>query len=110
VALARLAHVLHRAGHEQVVRPACAGCGAVTTALVPGPAGRVCAGCVPRREPKVCARCGQLGRINARRPEGGICHRCYRTDPEATHPCSRCGARRLAAGRVDGQPVCELCW
>lgn len=65
----------------------------------------------PSRTPKVCARCGRPGRINARRPEGGICHRCYRHDPQVVKECTNCGRVRIPAARTaDGQPLCERCW
>ncbi len=52
-----------------------------------------------------------MGLIAARRPEGGICFRCYRVDPQVTQPCAKCGQPRIpAVRRDDGQPVCERCW
>jgi hypothetical protein len=109
LAWARLARVLGDAGHA-VTLPGCASCGAVTSGLLPSPAGRVCARCAPRREPKACARC-RLATIMARRPEGGICNRCYRADPAVAAECTQCGRLRVPAGRgPDGRPVCDRCW
>lgn len=65
----------------------------------------------PSRTSKVCARCGRPGRISARRPEGGICHRCYRHDPQVVKECANCGRVRIPAARTaDGWPLCERCW
>jgi hypothetical protein len=106
----RLAHALEAAG-QPVPLPVCASCGVVTVKLRPSPAGRVCARCAPRREPKVCARCGQVGQIQARRPEGGICRRCYQVDPDVVADCIKCGRRRAPVARTnDGDPICHGCW
>jgi len=110
LALVRLAHVLHGAGYK-VHLPACVNCGVVAANLLLGPRGRVCVRCMPRRKPGLCARCGQIGEITAHRAEGGICQRCYRTDPQALKVCGRCGHTRPPAGRLDdGTPICRSCW
>jgi hypothetical protein len=110
LALIRLAHVLNDAGYAVLV-PACVSCGVVTVDLLLGPHGRVCVRCMPRREPRVCARCGRVGEITTHRAEGGICRRCYSVDPQALRVCGRCGRARLTAGRLDdGTPACYTCW
>lgn len=110
LAWVRLAHLLHAAGYP-VVLPLCAGCGTPTTNLRPGPKGRVCPRCVPRREPKTCARCGRTALIMARRAEGGICNRCYRQDPAVLASCAQCTRLRPPAGRDEqDRPVCAQCW
>jgi hypothetical protein len=78
LALVRLGHVLIEAGYQTVAAPACAGCGKITTDLRRKTAsGRVCGACAARGSTGTCARCGRARRINARRPEGGICSACY---------------------------------
>lgn len=110
LAWVRLAHLLHTGGYP-VVLPVCVGCGTPTTNLRPGPQGRVCPRCAPRRAPKTCARCGRTALIMARRAEGGICNRCYRQDPAVLVSCGRCTRLRPPAGRDDqGRPVCAQCW
>jgi hypothetical protein len=47
----------------------------------------------------------------ARRPDGGICHRCYRRDPEVVEECRGCGRVRNPAVRLpDGGVLCIGCW
>ncbi|MBV8347469.1 MAG: hypothetical protein JOZ49_08035 [Mycolicibacterium sp.] len=110
--LVRLAHVLHGAGHEQVVRPGCSGCGKVIDLPRIGPAGRVCQMCTVRASLSNCARCGRSDtRIAARRAEGGICFSCYRTDPEVVEECGQCRRLRMPVTRLDdGTPLCARCW
>lgn len=49
--------------------------------------------------------------IVARRPEGGICNRCYRVDPEVVEECGECGKLRCPAVRLpDGGSLCRACW
>ena len=77
LALVRLAHALIEAGYQTVAAPACAGCGKITIDLRRKTAsGRVCGTCAARGSTRTCARCGRARRINARRPEGGICSAC----------------------------------
>lgn len=110
ISLHRLAKLLLTSGFE-VTLPVCAGCGADQERMTLHNQRRLCTKCRPRRDPKRCARCGQMGRIAARRPEGGICFRCYRVDPQVTQPCAECGQSRMPVARRDnGQPVCERCW
>ncbi|HUY52106.1 MAG TPA: hypothetical protein VMV92_41460 [Streptosporangiaceae bacterium] len=111
--LLRLAQVLHEAGH-QVVRPGCAACGTIRTGLrqLRGE-GRICGACDRRsRKNGTCGRCAATGvNIVARRPEGGICNRCYRSDPAVVEECAECGARRCPAVRLpDGRALCQSCW
>ena len=110
--LVRLAHVLHGAGHEQVVRPGCSGCGKVIDLPRIGPAGRVCQMCAVRANLSNCARCGRSDtRIAARRAEGGICFSCYRTDPEVVEECGQCRRLRMPVTRLDDRtPLCARCW
>ena len=94
--LLRLARVLHEAGH-QVIRPGCAHCGKVTADLRQlREEGRIAAGCDSRsRKNGTCSRCGAAGvLIIARRPDGGICGRCYRRDPGVAEECAECGRLR----------------
>lgn len=110
----RLARALREAGHDGVVVPGCSECGR-TGVVLPrlGPAGRVCQACNARSaaNKRPCARCGRLGRIVARRDEGGICPSCYRVDPQVVQPCSGCGQTRMpVTRRPDGKPLCERCW
>ncbi len=110
--LLRVTHVLHDAGHP-VIRPACASCGTVRTVLRrPTPQGRICATCDARSRLATCARCGRPEtRIAARRAEGGICHPCYRTDPQVVEECSECGRLCSPAVRLpDGGSLCRGCW
>ncbi|MFI5664836.1 hypothetical protein [Streptomyces sp. NPDC051684] len=111
LALFRLARVLHASGHPVDV-PGCTGCGALPERLFLDDEGRrVCASCKPPRQPRVCARCGRLGVIAARRPEGGICHPCYSRDPQVVTSCGRCGRLRApAVRREDGTALCQRCW
>lgn len=109
-ALIRLVHSLREAGHLQVALPSCTVCGLTTPRLSPSPRGNVCQRCRPRPEPRTCARCGQLGTISAKRPEGYICSRCYRLDPLVIETCGKCGRDRSPATRLeDGTPLCNNC-
>ena len=111
LALVRLAHSLIEAGYQAVAAPACAGCGKITTDLRRKTAsGRVCGACAARVSTGTCARCGRARRINARRPEGGICSACYDKDQQVVTECSGCGRRRRAATRMpDGSARCQFC-
>lgn len=111
LALVRLAHVLIEAGYPAVAAPACTGCSKVTADLRRKTAsGRVCGTCAARGSTRTCARCGRVGRINARRPEGGICSACYDKDEQVVAECGGCGRRRRAAARMpDGSARCQFC-
>ena len=111
LALVRLAHALIEAGYQTVVAPACGGCGKITTGLRRKTAsGRVCGACAARGSTGTCARCGRVRRINARRPEGGICSACYDKDEQVVTECGGCGRRRRAAARMpDGTARCQFC-
>jgi hypothetical protein len=100
LALVRLAHALIEAGYQAVAAPACAGCGKITIDLRRKTAsGRVCGACAARGSTGTCARCGQVRRINARRPEGGICS-AFDKDEHVVTECGGCGRRRRAAVRM----------
>jgi hypothetical protein len=111
LALVRLAHALIGAGYQTVAAPACARCGKATIDLRrKTTSGRVCGACAARGNAAACARCGQSKRINARRPEGGICSACYAKDEQVIEDCSGCGRRRRPAARMpDGSARCQLC-
>lgn len=111
LALVRLAHALIEAGYQAVAAPACAGCGKITTDLRRATAsGRVCGTCAAGGSTGTCARCGRARRINARRPEGGICSACYDKDEQVVTECGGCGRRRRAAARMpDGSARCQFC-
>jgi hypothetical protein len=111
-AVVRLAHVLHDAGHASIVPPGCAVCGKVTVDLQRcGPTGRLCRACGVRSDARRCGRCGRTGHIVARRPEGGICERCYAKDPLVIEACGRSGRLRKPAQRLeDGTALCQHCW
>jgi ribosomal protein L40E len=111
--LLRLAHALDEAGHP-VIRPGCAYCGRIAADLRQlREEGRICSTCDSRsRKDGTCGRCGAAGvQIVARRPDGGICHRCYRRDPEVVEECRKCGQVRNPAVRLpDGGALCHECW
>ena len=111
LALVRLAHTLIEAGYQQVAAPACAGCGKITTGLrCKTASGRVCGTCAARGSTGTCARCGRVRRINAQRPEGGICSACYDKDEQVVTKCGGCGRTRRAAARMpDGTARCQFC-
>jgi ribosomal protein L40E len=110
VAFVRLAHVLLEDGHA-VSPPVCAVCGRAESYLRAAAGGRLCSRCNSRRSRIRCARCGQDGRVAARRPEGVICYRCYSNDPLVTEKCTRCGHQRLPVKRLpDGGPLCRNCY
>jgi hypothetical protein len=109
-ALVRLAQVLLKAGHA-VSLPVCAACGRAESFLRATSGGRRCSRCNSRRSRIRCARCGQDGRVAARRPEGVICYRCYSNDPLVVEECAGCGHQRLAVKRLaDGGPLCRNCY
>lgn len=57
-----------------------------------------------------CVRCGRVAERAARTPDGGICRRCYRTDPARMEQCSACGRVRIPSKRAaDGKPLCNSC-
>jgi hypothetical protein len=111
LALVRLAHALIEAGYQTVAAPACAKCGKATIDLRrKTTSGRVCGACAARGSAGTCARCGKSKRINARRPEGGICSACYAKDEQVIEDCSGCGRRRRPAARMpDGRARCQFC-
>jgi hypothetical protein len=111
-AMLRLAAVLHQAGHP-VVRPGCAYCGVIRVDLRQLRAGgRVCSSCDSRSRLAACARCHRGGQQTAaRRPEGPICHACYRKDPATFEECAGCGQLRHPVARQDdGRGLCLKCW
>lgn len=56
---------------------------------------------------KTCSRCGALGEMEKRTPEGPICYRCA---PGTVLPCHSCGTTsRIAAYRLGG-PQCRACF
>jgi hypothetical protein len=94
----------------QAISPSEASAFATSTSTWP-PAGRSCRRCYINMNKKPCARCGQARKIVARRNEGGICHVCYRTDPQVVEECAGCGrVKRPAVRRPDGTALCESCW
>ncbi|WP_446221527.1 XRE family transcriptional regulator [Nocardia sp. IBHARD005] len=97
---------------EAITLLGCARCGRTDLALDRlAPEGRCCAWCVGRTELRRCARCHTDGHPGARRPEGVICRRCYRKDPEFLAECGRCGRVRAPASRVDdGTARCQTCY
>lgn len=113
VMLVRLAHALQGQGRRDVALPTCAGCGQPKPRLasVDSTGGRLCERCAQARVAKrSCARCGRLQRIEARRPEGGICGRCAQADPTKHEPCAACGrTRRVACRLPDGSGLCQTC-
>lgn len=111
LALVRLAHALIEAGYQTVAAPACARCGKATIDLRrKTTSGRVCGACAARGSAAPCARCGKSKRINACRPEGGICSACYAKDGQVIEDCSGCGRRRRPAARMpDGSARCQFC-
>ncbi len=111
LALVRLGHALIEAGYQTVAAPACAGCGKITIDLRrKTTSGCVCGACAARGSTGTCARCGQVRRINARRPEGGICSACYDKDEQVVTECGGCGRTRRAAARMpDGSARCQFC-
>ena len=49
--------------------------------------------------------------IIARRPDGGICGRCYRRDPGVAEECAECGRLRNPVVRLPGGgALCHACW
>lgn len=111
LALVRLAHALIEAGYQTVAAPACTGCGKITSGLRhKTTSGRVCGTCAARGSTGTCARCGRVRRINARRPEGGICSACYDKDEQVVTECGGCCRTRRAAARMpDGAARCQFC-
>jgi len=56
---------------------------------------------------KTCSRCGAIGQMVKRTPDGPICHRCA---PGTVLPCHSCGTTsRIAAYRLGG-PQCRSCF
>jgi hypothetical protein len=110
--LVRLAHALHAAGQTGVALPSCAGCGRQPSRL-PGSdehGRRLCLTCAQRRQRKACARCGKVRKIQARRPDGGVCLSCHDRDPDLAQPCSQCGRHRTPASHtLRGEPLCRTC-
>lgn len=96
---------------DKVVLLGCVRCGRTDQFLRRRtPDGRCCVRCMERVERRACARCGQIGRIVARRQEGRICRACYSLDPARRSECSRCGklAEIISRGE-DGSPLCNRC-
>lgn len=109
-AFVRVAQVLLEDGHG-ISPPVCAACGRAQSYLRAAPGGRLCSRCSSRRSRIRCVRCGQDGRVAARRPEGVICYRCYGNDPLVVKECTACGHQRLAAMRLpDGRFLCRNCY
>ncbi|NEA31334.1 hypothetical protein [Streptomyces sp. SID13031] len=112
-ALVKLAYALRGHGRHDVALPICARCGEAKRRLasVDGTGGRLCERCAQglvQKQP--CAWCGRLQRVEARRPEGGICSRCHQADPSKHEPCATCGrTRRIAHRLTDGSGLCQAC-
>ncbi|WP_405161545.1 XRE family transcriptional regulator [Nocardia sp. NBC_01499] len=107
-----LMRLLDAAGHGHLITlPACVTCGHQGRPLpLVTDAGRCCHQCHLRRTRHPCDRCGRVGNLVARRPEGRICSRCYRRDPATQRTCVQCGRRRPARQRRDdGTYLCEIC-
>ncbi len=112
-ALLRLIGALVSGGHAVTV-PCCSSCGKTTVNLPRvAESGRICQACDARQNHlRDCSRCERKQvRIIARRPEGGICNACYRSDPHHVVPCARCERLRRPVARLDdGSGVCASCW
>jgi hypothetical protein len=92
------------------VAPACPFC-ARTVTLSRGRDGlRCCKTCWAAAHAKPCARCGKVGKIDRRTPNGeGLCAACCRSERTLLEPCSRCGRRRIVARRDGGAVLCKGC-
>ncbi|MEU8224079.1 hypothetical protein [Kribbella sp. NPDC048915] len=113
VALVKLTHTLHSQGRHDVALPICAGCNEARPRMnsVDGTGGRLCERCARARGSKrTCASCGRLERVVVRRPECGICDRCYQADTSKHEPCAVCGRTLRVARRLeDGSGLCQTC-
>ena len=115
--VARVTHALIAAGYADVVTaPACVVCGQAKPDLGdygephPDGLGRCCSACRSRLRALPCARCGAVGARVARRPEGVICRRCYRDEPDQQQQCAGCGRVATPNRRTpDGDPLCRSC-
>lgn len=96
---------------DKVVLLGCVRCGRTDKLLKRRtPEGRCCERCMERVERRACARCGQIGRIVARRQEGRICRACYNLEPARRSECSRCGkSAEIISRSEDGSPLCNRC-
>ncbi len=57
-----------------------------------------------------CVRCGRHAERAARTPDGGICKRCYRNDPQRMQACVTCGRMKAPSARTaDGKALCNNC-
>lgn len=56
---------------------------------------------------KECFRCGAMGEIEKRTPEGPLCYRCA---PGTVRTCHSCGALSRIAGYRLGGPQCRSCF
>ncbi len=112
LALEKLLKLLTAAGFgDKVVLLGCARCGRTDKLLKRrAPEGRCCERCSERLERRLCARCGEIGRPVARRPEGPICRLCYRVDPARQLSCAQCGKVGQPVSRTtEGAPLCNRC-
>lgn len=107
-----LIRLLDAAGHGHLVTlPSCVTCGRDDRRLpLVTEKGRCCEPCYRRGARRPCDRCGHVGTMAARRPEGRICRRCYERDPTTHKTCAHCGRRRPARKRRDdGTYLCTTC-
>ncbi len=71
--------------------------------------GGLCPACYTRQRTVTCVRCGRLRPANLRLPEGPLCLRCYRHEPDTQTECIRCGRRSWSDARTPEGPLCSSC-
>lgn len=100
--------VCSRCEKRSVLRP-CGVCGKERS-IVANPAGLAhCKACW-RKNPasfKKCSRCGEMGDIEKRTPEGPLCPRCA---PGTVRTCHSCGVLSRISAHLLGGPQCQSCF
>jgi hypothetical protein len=98
----RLCDICYRRSRQEP----CTGCGRVKIVHKRTTGGPLCSSCATPR--KVCAACGQLRRVTARRDDGEpLCTMCHRPPAQ---PCASCSLVMPAYARTAAGPVCRKCY
>lgn len=109
-AILRFIDLLHAAGIEGVVRPACPHCHRVVRLDKPLDGVRVCRTCITHSRVEECTRCGARREPVTRDEHGrSLCANCFIADPANLETCLGCGRRRKVSHRTAEGPLCPSC-
>lgn len=102
--------LLHAAGIQGIVRPACPRCHRVVRLDKPLDGVRVCRTCIAHSRAEECTRCGARREPVTRDEQGRpLCANCFIADPANLETCLGCGRRRRVGHRTPDGPLCPSC-